>query len=128
IEISDVIESDFGFHLIQLLEIRGQEYHSRHILLRPEYSRVYMTQAISTLDSLRSLIVIVSLKFEHAVRLHSEDESTQFTGGILTDPSTGSSKMALDLTMEPNLYFAVDTMKVGSVTKPIPYRAPDGKT
>lgn len=127
-EMSEVVESSFGFHLIQLLEIRGQEYHARHILLRPEYNRLDMTVPTKELDSLRNLILIDTLTFEKAVRLHSEDENTKYTGGIITDPNTGSNKMALDQTMEPNLYFAVDTMKVGSITRPIPYRSPDGKT
>ncbi len=127
-EMSEVVESSFGFHLIQLLEIRGQEYHARHILLRPEYNRLDMTVPTKDLDSLRNLILIDTLTFEKAVRLHSEDENTKYTGGIITDPNTGSNKMALDQTMEPNLYFAVDTMKVGSITRPIPYRSPDGKT
>ncbi len=127
-EMSEVVESSFGFHLIQLLEIRGQEYHARHILLRPEYSRLDMTDATNYLDSLAREIRKDSISFENAVRLYSEDESTKYSGGIITDPQTGSTKLALDMTMEPNLYFAVDTMKVGSVTKPLPYRSADGKT
>jgi peptidyl-prolyl cis-trans isomerase SurA len=127
-ELSHVVESDFGFHLIQLLEIRGQEYHARHILLRPEYSRLDMTDATKFLDSLSNFIKSDSISFEKAVGLYSEDEGTKYTGGILSDPNTGSSKMALDLSMEPNLYFSVDTMKVGNISPPIAYRSPDGKT
>lgn len=127
-EMSDVVESSFGFHLIQLLEIRGQEYRARHILLRPEYSRLDMTQPTHFLDSLSHEIRIDSISFETAVRQFSEDETSKYTGGLLTDPQTGSTKLALDLTMEPNLYFAVDTMKVGTVTAPLPYRSADGKT
>ncbi|WP_304234602.1 peptidylprolyl isomerase [Jiulongibacter sediminis] len=127
-QMSEVVESSFGFHLIQLLEIRGQEYHARHILLRPEYNRLDMTAPTQFLDSLRNFIVTDSVSFSDAVRLHSEDENTKYTGGILQDPSTGSDRMALDLSMEPNLYFTVDTMKVGTVTAPLPYRSADGKT
>ena len=127
-EMSEIVESDFGFHLIKLLEIRGQEYHAKHILLRPEYSRLDLTEPKQFLDSLSVLIKTDSISFEKAVMEHSEDENTKYTGGVMMDPNTGSTKMALDLTMEPNLYFAVDTMKVGSVTKPIPYRGADGKT
>ncbi|MFT4735572.1 MAG: peptidyl-prolyl cis-trans isomerase SurA [Arcticibacterium sp.] len=127
-ELSDVVESDFGFHLIQLIEMRGQEYHARHILLRPEYSRLDMTEATLFLDSLSSFIRSDSVSFENSVRQHSEDESTKFTGGALTDPTTGSYKMSLDLSMEPNLYFAVDTLEVGELTAALAYRSPDGKT
>jgi peptidyl-prolyl cis-trans isomerase SurA len=127
-ELSHVVESDFGFHLIQLLEIRGQEYHARHILLRPEYSRLDMTDATHFLDSIAVLIKADSISFEKATSLYSEDENTRYTGGLLTDPTTGSIKMPLDLSMEPNLYFAVDAMKVGNISAPIPYRSADGKT
>ena len=127
-ELSDVVETDFGFHLIQLIEMRGQEYHARHILLRPEYSRLDMTKPTIFLDSLSNFIRTDSVSFQNAVRLHSEDESTKYTGGALTDPTTGSYKMSLDQSMEPNLYFAVDTMKVGELTPPVAYRSSDGKT
>ncbi|MGR3809865.1 peptidylprolyl isomerase [Jiulongibacter sp. NS-SX5] len=127
-QMSEVVESSFGFHLIQLIEIRGQEYHARHILLRPEYNRLDMTQPTQFLDSLRNFIQTDSIKFEDAVRLHSEDDNTKYTGGIIQDPTSGSDRMALDLSMEPNLYFTVDTMKIGSVTKPLAYRSADGKT
>jgi peptidyl-prolyl cis-trans isomerase SurA len=127
-ELSHVVESDFGFHLIQLLEIRGQEYHARHILLRPEYSRLDMTDATHFLDSIAGLIKVDSISFEKATSSFSEDDNTKYTGGLLTDPTTGSIKMPLDLTMEPNLYFAVDAMKVGNISAPIPFRSADGKT
>ncbi len=126
-EMSDVVESSFGFHLIQTLDIRGQEYHARHILLRPEYSRLDMSEPTHFLDSLRNEIIKDSLKFEKAAKLFSEDENSKYSGGIMQDPS-GSNKMPLDLSMEPNLYFTVDTMKVGTVSAPLPYRAADGKT
>lgn len=127
-EMSEVVESSFGYHLIQLLEVRGQEYRARHILLRPEYSRLDMTDATNFLDSIGNLIRIDSVKFTTAVRLHSEDDGTKYTGGLISDPNTGSNKLPLDLSMEPNLYFAVDTMKVGQLSAPLPYRNAEGKT
>ncbi|NBA87461.1 peptidylprolyl isomerase [Emticicia sp. CRIBPO] len=127
-QISDVIESEFGYHLIQTLEIRGQEYHARHILLRPDYNRLDLTEPKKFLDSLRLEIQKDSIKFEKAAKLYSEDKSTQDTGGLLTDPESGTSKLPLDVSMEPNLYFTVDTMKVGMITAPLSYRSPDGKT
>ncbi|AFK03816.1 PpiC-type peptidyl-prolyl cis-trans isomerase [Emticicia oligotrophica DSM 17448] len=127
-EISDVVESDFGLHLIQTLEVRGQEYHARHILLRPDYNRLDITDAKKFLDSIRTEIVKDSIKFEKAAKEFSEDKQTQDGGGILLDPQSGSSKMALDESMEPTLYFTIDTMKVGTITVPLPYRSEDGKT
>ncbi len=127
-EISDVVESDFGLHLIQTLEIRGQEYHARHILLRPDYNRLDVKDATHFLDSLRGEIVKDSIKFEKAAKEFSEDKMTQDGGGLMMDPQTGSYKMALDASMEPSLYFMLDSMKVGTITAPMPYRSDDGKT
>lgn len=127
-EMSDVVESDFGFHLIQTLEIRGQEYHARHILLRPEYNRLDMTDATKFLDSLRMEIAKDSITFTRAAQKWSEDEGTKYSGGVVFNPQTGSDRLSLDASMEPNLYFTLDTMKVGVVSKPLNYRSADGKT
>lgn len=127
-EMSDVVESDFGFHLIQTLEIRGQEYHARHILLRPEYSRLDMTDPTKFLDSLKTEIAKDSISFTTAAKLYSEDEGTKYSGGVIFNPQSGSNRLPLDASMEPNLYFTLDTMKVGQISKPLNYRSPDGKT
>ncbi|MFN3487728.1 MAG: peptidylprolyl isomerase [Emticicia sp.] len=127
-EMSDVVESDFGLHLIQTLELRGQEFHARHILLRPDYNRLDVTDATHFLDSIRTEIVKDSIKFEKAAKDFSDDKQTQDGGGILMDPQTGANKMPLDESMEPTLYFMVDSMKVGTITAPLPYRSEDGKT
>ena len=127
-KISNVVESDFGFHIIQTLEMRGQEYHARHILLRPDYSRLDLTEPKRFLDSLKNQIVIDSIKFDKAVKLHSEDKSTSDAGGIIINPETGGNLNPLDVSMEPNLYFTVDPLKVGDISAPMNYRTPDGKT
>ncbi|WP_337045195.1 peptidylprolyl isomerase [Emticicia sp. 17c] len=127
-EISDVVESDFGLHLIQTLELRGQEFHARHILLRPDYNRLDLTQPTRFLDSLRTQIVRDSIKFEKAAKDFSEDKQTQDAGGMLSDPQTAASKLPLDQSMDPTLYFTIDSMKVGTITAPLPYRSEDGKT
>lgn len=127
-EMSEVVESDFGFHLIQTLEIRGQEYHARHILLRPEYNRLDMSEATSFLDSIKIEILKDSITFTKAAQRFSEDDGTKYSGGVVFNPQTGGNRLALDASMEPNLYFTLDTMKVGVVSNPLNYRSPDGKT
>ncbi|GAB3166122.1 peptidylprolyl isomerase [Telluribacter humicola] len=128
-EISDVVESQFGFHLIQLIETRGAEYRARHILLRPDYNRgTDVSEATRHLDSLRTLIQTDSLTFANAAKDNSEDKMTADAGGILKDPQTGVGRLALDASMDPALYFAIDTMKVGSVSPPISYRTEDGRS
>lgn len=127
-EMSDIVESDFGFHLIQLIETRGGEYHARHILLRPDYNRLDLSEATHFLDSLRHQIEIDSVKFAVAAKNYSDDKSTADAGGLLRDAQTGSSKLAMDGSMEYALFTMLDTMKVGTITKPMPYRSEDGKS
>ncbi len=127
-EMSDVVESDFGLHLIQTIEIRGQEYHARHILLRPDYNRLEITEPMHFLDSIRTEILKDSIKFEKAAKEFSDDKATQDGGGVLQDPQSGASRLPLDASMEPTLYFTIDSMKVGTITVPMQYRSEDGKT
>ncbi|MGG7661614.1 foldase protein PrsA [Dyadobacter sp. BHUBP1] len=128
-EMSGVVESQFGFHLIKLLETRGAEYHARHILLRPDYNKgTDMTAATRALDSLRTLIKSDSLKFAKAALDNSDDKETAESGGLIQDRSTGQSKLTLDASMDPALYFAIDTMKVGDLSMPISYRLEDGSS
>ena len=127
-QISDVVESDFGLHLIQLIETRGAEYHARHILLRPDYNRLDISGPTHYLDSLRNLIQIDSLKFDKAAKEYSEDKNTADAGGLLRDAQSGSSRLAMDGTMEYAMFQMLDTMKVGSVSAPLPYRTEDGKS
>jgi peptidyl-prolyl cis-trans isomerase SurA len=126
-QLSDIIESEFGFHLIQLLEIRGQEYNSKHILLRPDYAKLDMKAPIKYLDSIRTLILADSIKFEKAAKLHSEDKATADQGGMIQDPETRSFKLPLDASMDPSLYFTIDSMTVGNISTPIQFRTDDGK-
>lgn len=126
-QMSDIVESEFGFHLIQLLEIRGQEYNSRHILLRPDYAKLDITGPTAFLDSIRTLIVADSIKFDKAAKKFSEDKATADGGGMLVDMESRSYKLPLDSSMDPGLYFVLDTMKVGQISKPIQYRTEDGK-
>ena len=128
-EMSGIVESQFGYHLIKLLETRGAEYHARHILLRPDYNKgTDMTQATRALDSLRTLIKSDTLKFAKAALNNSDDKETAESGGLIQDRSTGISKLTLDASMDPALYFAIDTMKVGDLSMPVSYRLEDGSS
>ena len=89
-EISEIVESQYGFHLIQLIEVRGAEYHARHILLRPDYNRgTDITEATSYLDSLRTLIKVDTLTFAQAAKVNSEDKMTADGGGLIHGPQYG---------------------------------------
>ncbi|MBK6611655.1 MAG: peptidylprolyl isomerase [Sphingobacteriales bacterium] len=84
-EISDVIESSYGLHIIQLIERRGEKINTRHILIRPvpDWAQNQATQ--KTLDSIRNLIVADSLNFKLAVEKYSDDENSKRFGGMVQD-------------------------------------------
>jgi peptidyl-prolyl cis-trans isomerase SurA len=127
-QMSDVVESEFGLHLIMLVETRGAEYRARHILLRPDYNRLDLSGPTHYLDSLRNLIQIDSLKFEKAAKEYSDDKSTADAGGLLRDAQSGSTRLAMDGSMEYAMFQMLDTMKVGAISAPLPYRTEDGKS
>ncbi|WP_299455643.1 peptidylprolyl isomerase [uncultured Microscilla sp.] len=126
-EISKVIETQLGFHVIQLLERRGNEFNTRHIFLKPDYSLVDVGEASHFLDSIRTRIVKDSLKFEVAAKNFSDDKITAGNGGMLTSQATGASMIATN-DLDSYLFLTLDTMKVGTITPPQSYRTDDGKT
>jgi peptidyl-prolyl cis-trans isomerase SurA len=101
------------------------EYNSRHILIAPQPSEDDLNRATRFLDSLRTAIVNDSIKFEEAARKHSDDVFTKGSGGYFTD-ATGGTRLTVD-ELEPGIFFRIDSMQVGAVSKPIVYRTDDGK-
>ena len=84
-QVSEVVETEFGFHLIQLIEKKGQLYHCRHILLRPLFATDEIIAPMRDLDSLVNLIKKDSLTFEEAARKHSDDKHSKQNGGVVTN-------------------------------------------
>jgi peptidyl-prolyl cis-trans isomerase SurA len=115
----------FGFHIMQLIERRGNEYNSRHILITPRASDDDLKRATRYLDSLRSLIMHDSIKFVNAAKEYSDDVQTKGNGGFFSD-SDGATKLTVD-ELDPVVFFKIDSMKVGDISKPIAYRTDDGK-
>ncbi len=124
-EISQPFKSQFGFHILQLLDRRGNEYHSRHILISAVPSKEDIILAEKYLDSLRSKIIIDKLNFEQIAKEYSDDEMTKGMGGFFTD-GDGSTKISMR-DIDPVVYLNIDTMKVGNLSKPLQYRTDDGK-
>ena len=123
-ETSKIVESQFGFHIIQLIEKRGSEYNSRHILMKAESSELDYGATEEFLDSLRTEILKGNVSFEKAAKEHSIDKNTTSTGGLLFDPETNSTRMPLEK-LDPNLFFRIDTMKVGIISAPTMYTMGD---
>ncbi|MFW5760583.1 MAG: peptidylprolyl isomerase [Cyclobacteriaceae bacterium] len=123
-QISMPVESEFGYHLIQLIERRGNQYNSRHILIKTTSSEGDIEAAKDYLDSLRTSIINDSISFEKAAKEYSDDKQTAGSGGYLLD-EMGAASIPVDQ-LDPTMYFTIDTMQVGEISRPIKFTMPDG--
>jgi peptidyl-prolyl cis-trans isomerase SurA len=124
-EISAPFESPFGFHIMQLLDRRGNEYHSQHVLISATPSPEDLKRAEKFLDSVRTLVNEGKMKFENAAKEFSDDRGTKDRAGFFADADGGTKISVKDL--DPVVYFAIDSMKLGNISKPTVYRTDDGK-
>ncbi|MBL4716581.1 MAG: peptidylprolyl isomerase [Bacteroidetes bacterium] len=125
-EVSALFESEFGFHILQLIERRGEQVNVRHILLRPEMGTADLQSAKVFLDSIYNLIKNDSISFAKAAKQFSEDEETNQNAGMLYSAETGTNKIPMDK-LDPGLFFQLDTLKTGRISKPLPFKTKDGK-
>jgi peptidyl-prolyl cis-trans isomerase SurA len=124
-ELSEIVESQFGFHLIQLIERRGNEFNSRHILLKAPSSYKDMDVERKLLDSLRALILKDSIDFSVAAFKNNEDEATKSTNGFITDYE-GNFRITVEKL--GTVYFTIEDMKPGDVSKTLSYVDEEGKS
>ena len=124
-EISMPIETQFGYHIIQLIEKRGNLFNSRHILLQPDFSDEDVAKTIKFLDSLKEVAYSDSVTFEELAREYSDDKFTSSFGGYFTDAMGGENVLVEEL--DPVIFFTIDTMDVGDISVPFESRTDDGK-
>ena len=122
-EISDVFKSDFGYHVIQMIERRGERYNARHILLKPKIDNEALVKAEQKLDSLKKVIESGKLSFEDAVKLYSDDKDTKLGGGVLINAQTGGATFSMN-EIDPKVFVAIDNLEVGEVSDPVSYQTP----
>lgn len=116
-KVSKIVETEYGFHIIQLIEKRGDRVNFRHILLKPHISATERNQALLRLDSIADLIRNQKMTFQGAAQLFSFDKDTRNNGGLMVNPKTGTSRYELeDLPQEVGKL--VYTMNVGEISKP----------
>ena len=108
-EISDPFESPFGYHIIYLEKIRGQEYDVRHILLRPEITPDAIEEARKTIEDVRAKILDGSISFEDAAKEFSDEEQSRSEGGRLINPVTQDFNFELTK-MDPDIYAQVQPL------------------
>lgn len=115
-KVSKIVETDAGFHIIQLIEKRGDRVNTRHILLRPKVSDKDLTNAINQLDSIREKIINKKISFDEAAFYVSQDKDTKLNKGIMTNEKTMSSKFEMS-ELNPEIGKLVDKMEVGDISK-----------
>lgn len=124
-EISPIIETQYGFHIIQLIERRGNQVNCRHILLQPKISELQMEQARKELSEIKDEIAKGEITFEDAVVKYSDDAS-KINGGVIVNPYNASasfSKDAINETMQNVDRVDFDAMKEGDITDPVRFKS-----
>lgn len=114
-EISEPFETDFGYHIIFLEKIRGQEYDVRHILLRPELTQDAIKGAKDKIDEVRAKIADSTLTFAEAAREFSDEKETKYEGGQMTNPTTQDFNFELTR-MDTELYTQIQDLKDGEIS------------
>ncbi len=116
-QVSQVVETPDGFHIIQLIEREGDMFNARHILIKPQYTSEDRERAFHKLDSIRNLVLADTLSFFDAARAYSEEKHSATNGGLMADEYTGSSYFEKDQ-LKPNDYNVLRNMQEGDISEP----------
>ena len=132
-KVSKIAQSEFGYHIIQLIDKRGDKMKCRHILKRPEVAQADIDSALIVLDSITNDIRSEKISFEDAVRYASDDKDTRNNRGILSNTKeTGETTTRFEMSelssLSPELARVVDTLQVGEMSKPFTMINTKGKT
>jgi peptidyl-prolyl cis-trans isomerase SurA len=124
--VSEIVETEFGFHIIELIERRGQKVNVRHILVKIKIGDEQIEKSKVLADSVYNILQTDTFTFEELAEKYSDDKQTNKNGGLAVNPSTGTSIFSIDQ-VNPQVYYTIDNMKIGEVFKPVPAQGQDGK-
>ena len=125
-EVSDPFETEYGWHIVELIAKRGQEIDVRHILIVPKIKEEDLEEAKRFIDSLRVMIEDGFITFQEAAEKYSEDDLTKNNGGVLVNPMTGDSKFEI-AELERSVYFTIEGVNVAEISRSFLYKTPDNK-
>lgn len=122
-KVSKIVETEYGFHIIQLIEKRGDRINTRHILLRPKVSDKDLTAAIARLDSVRNdILVNKKISFDDAARYVSQDKDTRYSKGVMVNQETGTTRFEMSQ-LPQEVARAVADMQPGDISEPFIMRS-----
>lgn len=116
-KISNVVKSDFGYHIIQVMDRKGEQIKTRHILMMPKPSAKSMERAFGQIDSIADFIRKGTFKFEDAAFKFSYDKDSRNNGGVVINPETGESKWKLS-ELDPDVSKVIAKMNINEISKP----------
>jgi len=128
-EISPVFETEFGFHILQVIERRGEQVHARHILIRPATTPESLTRLKLHADSVYNRVIANKLSFAAAANIYSDNKESKYNGGMMLNAENVQARttfIPIDK-LDPAVFLVIDTMKIGGISKPDLYTAADGK-
>lgn len=122
-QISEIIETQYGYHIIQLLERKGDNFHCRHILIAPHVSDEALVIAATTIDSVHSEIKKGTISFEEAARRYSDDDNSRFNGGQIVNPYSGDYLWDIQNIndIDPQMSRIIERMSVNKYSTPSLY-------
>ena len=126
-EISELVETQFGFHILQLIERRGNTVKVRHILIKPVITQADLDLAAKEVIDIRQEVSVDSITFSRAVKRFGDDSVQSYNNdGVMVNPKTGNGFFEIG-DLEPDIYFAIDTLVVNEMTEPLAFTSPSGE-
>jgi len=128
-EMSQVFETEYGFHVLKVMERRGEQVRAQHILIKTEPTPASLERCKALADSVYNLVSIKKLDFSAAASLHSDDNDTKFNGGMMLNAENVQRRSTFIPTdkLDPALFLTIDTMKVGTISNPSSFASPAGQ-